>query len=406
MPPTTTLATSRNEKVRVAYTPIPKDAELPPLPSRADRAFGYQKVLLNVRTGELSVFCADWRLHVQVPRDGEDRMLWDAQHPGRMPNTAPYEATKPVPEMLSFHIDTWTPVDWPADEEPPTPAWVYMTREQCDAFGAGLVPVAQELVSNLFHVPGTDDLEWSAESVAAQKALQAACSRDQQGRCGEIVRAGMINFGEAVAVMPQLVQGDWAERDDARLDEAADTLCRFTSHWHPELKEQFGVPYRDGSGIGLDVFGARSWLYAYRAHEAENRPVVGAAAWFAEPAHTLTRRVSADHSDDDLDALAARERATAAQEGVKLVGAEHVIRAYRDELRHRIIEDDLTRAREAVERLAKAKAARAGLLGQIIGWGDSRYHSDNDAELGRRAGMTRQAVNQLRKTLTDDDTSA
>jgi hypothetical protein len=406
MPPTTSLTASRNNLVQVAYTPIPQDAELPPLPSRADRAFGYQGVLLNVRTGELSVFCADWRVHVPVPRDGEDRTLWDAQHPGHLPNIAVYEATKPVPEVLSFHIDTWTPVDWPVDEILPTPAWVYMTREQCDAFGAGLVPLAQSLVSNLFHVPGTNDLEWSAESVAAVKALYAACSRDQQGRCGKITSAGMINFDTAAAAMPQLIQGDWAEMDDAKLDDTADTLCRFISHWHPELKEQFGVPYHDGSGVGLDVYGARSWLYAYRAHEAESRQVVGAAAWFAEPAHTLTRRVSADNSDDDIDALAARERSTAAKEGVKLVGAETVIRAYRDELRHRIVEDDLARAREAVERLAKAKAARAGLLGQIIGWGDPRYHSDNDAELARRAGLTRQAVNQLRKILTDDDTTA
>lgn len=406
MPPTTALTVSRNHMVQVAYTPIPEDAELPPLPSRADRAGSYQRLLINVRTGELSVFCADWRVHVSAPSNGGDRTLWDAQHPGSLPNTAKYNATEPVPEVLSFYIDTWTSVDWPADENPPTPAWVYMTREQCDAFGAGLVPLAQDLVSNLFRVPGTDDLEWSAESVAAHRALRAACDRYQQGRCGDVVLAGMINFAAAAAAVPQLVRGDWAEMDDAGLDQAADTMCRFTDHWHPELKEQFGVPYRDGSGVGLDVYGARSWLYAYRAAEAENREVVGAPAWFAAPAHTLTRRVSADHTDGDIDAIAARERATAAKEGVKLVGAEHVIRAYRDELRHHIIEDDLTRAREAVERLAKAKAARAGLLGQIIGWGDPRHHSDNDAELGRRAGMTRQAVNQLRKTLTDDDTSA
>lgn len=404
--PAAALALSRNHTIQVSYTPIPQEAELPPLPTRADHAGAYQQVLLNVRTGELTVFCTDWRVRAPFPNDGEDRTLWDAQHPGRMPNTAVYEATKPVPPVLSFYIDTWTPADWPANETPPTPAWVPMTREQCDAFGAGLVPLAHDLVTNLFRVPGTDDLEWSAESVAAAHALGLACDRYHQGRVGKVDPAGMINFGTAVTAMPELLKPEWAEMDNARLDEAADSLCRFTSHWHPELKENFGVPYRDGSGIGLDVYGARSWLYAYRAQEAENRQIVDAAAWFAVPAHTLTRRVSADHSDDDLDALAARERLTAAKEGVKLVGAERVIRAYRDELRARIIEDDLTRAREAVERLAKAKAARSGLLGQIIGWDDPRYHSDNDAELARRSGLTRQAVNQLRKTLTDDDTSA
>jgi hypothetical protein len=405
--PTTTAAPTvpRNtDAVQVVHVAIPDGVVLPPLPCREDRAGHYQKVLLNVRTGELSFFCTDWRVYVPFPEEGEDRTLWESQHPGASPQTSVGMATtRPVPNLLSFTIDTWTPIDGPAVVPPPTPAWVYMTREQGEAFVASLVPLAQQLVDNLFRVPGTDDLEWSAESAATVQAIYDACSRDQQGpREGDVSLEGMVNFAGAAEAVPELVKGEWAEMDDAALDSEADSLNRVAGRWHPQLKERFGRPYRDGSGTHLDVYGARSWLYAYRAHVAEH-PVLNAAAWFAQPDHTLTRRVTADHDNGALAEFADREREAAAREGVKLVGVERVIRAYRDDLRERILEDDLPRACEQVERLKRAKATRSGLLGQIIGWGDPRYHSNNDAELGRRAGLTRQAVNRLRKVLTDED---
>jgi hypothetical protein len=244
---------------------------------------------------------------------------------------------------------------------------------------------------------------WSAEAVAAARTINAACDRNHQGPpTVAAVPSGTVNFGDAVAALPEMVRAEWAEMGDAALDEIADSLNRIAYRWYPKLAERFGVPYRDGSGIGLEVFGVRSWLYAYRAHEAGRRPVVDAATWFAQPDHSLTRRVTADHDDDALAEFAASERTAAARARIKLVGIARVVRAYRDELRARILEEDLPRAREAVERLQRAKAGRAGLLGQIIGWGDKRYHSDNDAELGRRAGLTRQVVNQLRIKLADD----
>lgn len=401
---TALLDVSRNtDAVKVTHRPLPDDVELPPRPKRADGAGPYQRVLLDVRTGALSFFCADWRVHVPIPQAGDDRTLWDAQHPGSGPNIMVYNATKPVPTLLSFTIDTWATEDYPADDAP-TPAWVYMTRAQGEAFVASLAPLAQQLVDSLFRVAGTDDLEWSTESAAAVRAIYAACDRYHQGPRGvEVVKAATVNFGDAVAAVPELAQGAWAEMDDAGLDRAADAWTRGATNAYPQLKETFGEPYRDGGGIGLDVYGARSWLYAYRAHEADHRPVLGAAAWFAQKEHTLTGRVTANHDDDALTAFAKRERTAAANAGIKLVAIDRVVRAYRDELRARIVADELPRAAKAVEKLKDAKATRAGLLAQIIGWGDPRYHSDKDAELGRLAGVTRQWVNQLRATVTDGD---
>jgi hypothetical protein len=115
----------------------------------------------------------------------------------------------------------------------------------------------------------------------------------------------------------------------------------------------------------------------------------------------------ASHDDAALTELAAIECAAAAEQGIKLVGVEAVLRAYRDELRARILEVALPQAAATVKAGDKAKATRADLLKQIISWGDARFFSDNDAELGRQAGLTRQAVNLLRKQLpaTDENTT-
>ena len=397
------LAPTRNHSTTlVTPQPTPTTAQLPPPPIQGDYAGNYQRALLNIRTGDLTFFCADWRIKLPIPRPGEDRTLWDEQHPGSIPDYSPGVATKPVPDLLVFHIDTWTNPDRDLTDLP-TPAWVYMTREQGDTFVASLAPLAQHLINNLFQVPGTNDLEWSAESVAAAKAIRTACGRNQQGPTNITMdTAGLVNFGDATTEAPEMIHAEWAELDNHALDDHAETLNRFAGLWHPQLKEKFGAPYRDGSGVGLNVYGARSWIYTYRAHEADNRPVVDATTWFTDPTHTLGW-VSANHDTEALATFVQQERTRAAQQGVKLVGVERIAHVYRDELRARIVEEDLNRAREAVERLQQAKATRAGLLAQIIGWQDCRYHSDNDAELGRRAGLTRQAVNQLRKAVTGED---
>ncbi|QRP48630.1 hypothetical protein [Amycolatopsis sp. FDAARGOS 1241] len=273
MPGATTPAVSRNtDTTQVVHLPVPDGVELPPLPTQADFWVGhYQRVLLNVRTGELSFFCTDWRVHAPIRDRGADRAVWTSQYPGENPNSAVPAATQPIPELLMFFIDTWTRVDFPASAHPPTPAWVYLNREQGDAFVASLVPLAQQLVDNLFRVPGTDDLEWSAESVAAVRAIDAACSRYHQGPLGvELSLEGVVNFADAVAAAPGLVRREWAEMENTALDDAAEGLSRSAYHCDPQLRELFGKPYHDG-GIELNVYGARSWLYAYRAHEAGNR---------------------------------------------------------------------------------------------------------------------------------------
>ncbi|WP_432854477.1 hypothetical protein ACQPXB_20265 [Amycolatopsis sp. CA-161197] len=237
--------------VEVVHRPVPDGVELPPLPAQADRWVGhYQRVLLNVRTGELSFFCADWRVHAPIRDKGGDRAVWTSQYPGGGSDSSVHSATEPIPELLMFFIDTWTRADVPATARPATPVWTFMTREQGDAFVVALVPLAQQLVDTLFRVPGTDDLEWSAESMAAVRAIDAACSRHHQGPQGVAVsRAGMVNFADVVAAAPGLVRPEWAAMADADLDHVADGLSRSA------------------------VYGARSWLYAYRA--CENRSGAG-----------------------------------------------------------------------------------------------------------------------------------
>ncbi|WP_326835221.1 hypothetical protein VSH64_09895 [Amycolatopsis rhabdoformis] len=274
MPSTPALSVPRNTgAVEIVPVPVPDGVELPPLPTQADSWVGhYQRVLLNVRTGELSFFCADWRVFVPV-LGGEDGAVWTSQDPGESPVNSINAATRPIPELLMFFIDTWTRVDLPAAGRPRTPAWVYLNREQGDAFVASLVPLAQRLVDHLYRVPGTDDLEWSAESVTAVRAIDAACSRYHQGprRVGTSP-AGLIDFADAVVVAPGLVRREWSERDDTELDDLAEVLSRSTYLLDPRLRDRFGTPGDEGDGRGPKVYGARAWLYAYRAHEAGTRP--------------------------------------------------------------------------------------------------------------------------------------
>ncbi|MFI8977130.1 hypothetical protein ACIGO9_29905 [Nocardia asteroides] len=387
--------------MEVTHRRLPADVALPPLPTRRDgRVDRYQQVVLDIRTGELQFYCADWRVRLG-PRSHHNAAEWKAWFPGAIPPTSSLHTAGPVPDRLTFVIDTWTPVEEPRETEFPTPAWTYMAREQGEAFVASLVALAQQLVDGLFLVADTDDLEWSAESVAVAAAIGTACSRYHQGPHGvEVSRAGMVDAEELLAEFPGLIDEQWAEMDNETLDIHAKFLTTQAQFSCPEAVERFGRP-RGGQKV-LEVFGARSWLYRYRAHHAGPRPVRSAEQWFASrPARPLAGQISADFNDDDLAALAGRERESAARDGVTLVGVETFLRAWRDELRTRIVDIDLPRAAEAVQRLERAKAARAGLLGQIVGWADPRYN--NDAELGRRAGMTRQAVNKLRQTLIDTD---
>lgn len=140
--------------VEVVHRPVPDGVELPPLPTQADRWVGhYQRVLLNVRTGELSFFCADWRVHAPIRDKGGDRAVWTSQYPGGGSDSSVHSATEPIPELLMFFIDTWTRADVPATARPATPVWTFMTREQGDAFVAALVPLAQQLVDNCSECP-------------------------------------------------------------------------------------------------------------------------------------------------------------------------------------------------------------------------------------------------------------
>ena len=76
---------------------------------------------------------------------------------------------------------------------------------------------------------------------------------------------GRADYGDIVARFPQVYRPELLSTPPGKLADRCDTITRClgaNEHWHPEVKEAFGAPYSDGSGLELAVLGVRAW---YRA---------------------------------------------------------------------------------------------------------------------------------------------
>ncbi|WP_086708935.1 hypothetical protein [Streptomyces antimycoticus] len=361
----------------------------PGLPVPREQGAGhYQQIVLDTRTGELRFHCEDWTRR-QSRTEIADSQQWTI-------NPITWVT---VPRVLYWIIQSGV------DELP------YLTAEEGNALAHRIAPTAQDLLDHLRPIPGTDELDWSAAAITAGHAVDQMTDRPG-GTHG--YGYALVDMERAVAVLPGMVRRHWAELPDAELDQAAEDVNRLAGcneRWWPELPSLLGLENRK-----LRVVGTRAWLYQHRLDRAGGRTPVDADKWLtlrygmwvgpaSVPADAEEPPPSLISTDDDTQALIqAAEIADGAAhaQGIRLLNTVDVLHRFRREMRVRLVEelDTFGRRRKSAENeLAKARTATNSRILQIIGWGDPSW--DNDAELARRAQMSRQAVNKLRDQLTD-----
>lgn len=229
---------------------VPVTDVISPKPLDARRSAGhYQGVLLATRTGELRIHESTehlepwnpaWRAVNHVPRETRER--W---HPGTLfAYRGPHMWFNPVPELLSWTIDSGV-------AELP-----YLDVEAANDLLKELASHAQDLLNGLYEAAG--DLDWSAPSARASRNIRRLCSYDRQAAQLE-ADADLVDYAQIVRHFPQVYQPELLQKPTNQLAEGCEFVTRFIGRWHPEIKKIFGSPYEDGSGVGLEVLGVRSW---------------------------------------------------------------------------------------------------------------------------------------------------
>ncbi|MER6256271.1 hypothetical protein ABT224_33470 [Streptomyces sp. NPDC001584] len=379
------------------------DASLPPIPDRAamdawtekyekggEQAAGpapyggsvghYQRIVLDTRARTIEFWCSPW--HTAGPQPHRDPAYSRGDH------FAPFHWTV-VPHIIGWAIDSGV-------KELP-----YLTAEQGNALAHRIAPLAQTLLDNLLAIPGTGEVDWSAEAASAGYDIEAACQRSPQAPSGR--RPELINMAEAVAVLPQMVKGHWADATDQQLDDEAESITRyaFAPAWHPELADLFQV---SGSSRRA-VIGTRAWLYTYREQTSNDRRPLDAGRWFTRDGHTLAGRISADATDEALERFAQTEQQAATAEGFKLIGTLDVLKEHRRGEREHLFEELTVLGgirTAAVAKSRKAQAAVRARIMQIASW-EEKGMSDNQAELARRGAVSRQAVDKMLDVVEEDE---
>ncbi|RGD55391.1 hypothetical protein DR950_41755 [Kitasatospora xanthocidica] len=333
----------------------------------------YQRLTLDLSSGELRFACWDWREPDAFPQTGPG---------GRSFLSLGWEV---VPEVLVWTI--WSG-HRTSNGETPRP---YLTAEQGNAIARAAAPTAQVLLDNLIEVPGTGEFDWSPEAANAAWDVYQLCQEDPQQR--PRMRGVYASMAAAVEADPELVERRWADLDDAHLDEEAGHLTRMlgSTGWSAQhLPAALGI--RLGDGEPFTVVGTRAWIYGYRAQMADGRTPMQLSTWWARSKRTSL--VTPDDSEEHLVHLAAREQRAATEEGVLLVDPVEGLRAERARARARLVTGlraELGPKRVDAKKRAKlAERAVRARLDQILLWEDPAHA--NFAQLGDSAGMSRQAV--------------
>lgn len=360
---------------------------------------GYQQILLDLDTGELVFHCADWRL---LANRSENPELWEQHHPGAY--TPPHrqnwdkEWGGPVERLRNWRIDAWTTKPDDPHAFFPRPL---LSAEEGQQFVDSLAPLAERMIAGMFAVDGTGDLDWSAAALHAARDIKGACDRQQLPPIvGEYT--DLVDFADVVRAVPEIVDPAWIYATDDDLDQAAKHLGaarRFQRAGGQITYSEYARYHQENAE--LTVCGIRAWLYTYRVAAAANLRIVDAGKWYA----TRPAPITASTTDKGLAEVAEAEQIAAAAEGVRLVGLEAALRAAREVARDRVWDElgEVGRATAAAEATYKQlRAARTGLLTQVIGWGEGP-RSTNGAELARQARISRAAITQLRDRLAAED---
>ncbi|MEV5348932.1 hypothetical protein [Streptomyces achromogenes] len=366
---------------RVTITPV--DHVIPSAPVSGSHAPGaYQYVLLNTATAELAfhestqhleMWQPSWQAVTDVPRE-----TWTRWHPGKLflPGSGIQMWFEPVPELLRWGVDSGT-------AKAP-----YLDVEAANALLERLAPYAQDLLDNLFEAGG--ELDWSAASAHAGRQMCRLMSQHREAARRE-VDADLVDFAEIVRRCPQVYHPEVLRLPLDQLAEECEMHTRFLSsaHWHPEIKKVFGAPYRDGSGVALQVTGIRSW-YRTALLAGDPRPTRDFGDWDAAHGSLNASSISSESTDAELDAWIEQEETRAAEQGLRLLGTAEAAYSHRARLRERDW-DRLAVVGAECARLEAYLAERRQLITRAITWGYG------DSDIAGRARVSRQAVYKLRE---------
>lgn len=383
---------TRREAPQVTITPV--ERVIPSEPVYGSHKPGaYQHVLLNTVTGELSFhestqhrepWSPTWTAINDVPRE-----TWKRWHPGRLflPGSGADMWAEQVPELLSWTVDSGFT------------GHPYLDVEAANALLELVAPYAQELLDGFFEAGG--ELDWSAASARAGRQLCRLTSRHREAALPE-VDADLVDFAEIVQRFPQVYRPEMLRLSLDKLTHECEVQTRCigaNEHWHQEVKKVFGRPYRDGSGVGLQVLGVRSW-YRTVLMNGDPRSARDFRDWDAEHGRLTASEITSETSDAALNTWIEREELHAAQQGVRLFGTKDAAHSHRARLREQDW-DRLAVVGAECARLEKYLAERRQLVNRAIDWG----HGDSD--IAGRARISRQAVHKMReKTGADDPAQA
>ena len=384
------VTVARHVGDRVSVTPVTEVISSEPIEGRRWPGH-YQHVLLTTAgdaAGELSFhegtehlerWDPAWKAVNDVPRE-----IWDRWHPGTgFAFCGPHMWFDQVPEVLCWTIDSGV------TELP------YLDVDAANALLEELVPYAQALLDGFFKAGG--ELDWSADSARAGRNIRRLCSRHRQA-APESVDAELVDFADIVQRFPQVYRPELLRKSLGKLAKECESVTRYlgsTEGWHREIKKVFGVPYGDGSGVGLDVLGVRSW-YRTVLLDGDPRALCDFADWGAEQGDLAASGITMDSTDADLEAWAEREEARAARAGVRLLGAEDAAHAHRARLREEAWDRLAVLGAEAARLERELKPVlleRQALITAAIGWGRT------DLAIGERARMSRQGVYKIRRAV-------
>lgn len=347
----------------------------------------YQRVVLNTRTGQLffhentehlEPWNPQWRSRSDIP--DETRQRWN---PGRMfLFRGPHQWFEPVPEQLAWIVDSGSFV----------PNRPYLDVEQANDLLTRIQPYAQQLITNLFLAGG--ELDWSRDSAVAGRQIARLCSREQQVATDPSTDADLVDYADIIARFPHRYQPRLLDLSLDRLADECEIITRFLGcnpAWHgPEIKKVFGKPYSDGSGIGLEILGARAWYRTLLLGD-DPRTAVEFAAW--DQAHAHTDQLTDTMTDPQLEAWVERCKTEATRNGLRLIGARDAGEAHRQQLREKVwdalavIGADIA---ELKRQLETKTAQRRRLVQRATDWNGS------DSSIADRARMSRQAVHDIR----------
>lgn len=371
---------------RVTITPV--ESVIPSEPVAGAHAPGsYQHVLLNTSTGELAFHESTehrepWNPAWQAVND-VPKATWSRWHPGKLflPGSGPHMWFEPVPELLNWGVDSGFT------------GHPYLDVEAANALLELVAPYAQELLDGFFEAGG--ELDWSAASARAGRQLCRLTSRHREAAAPE-VDADLVDFADIVARFPQVYRPELLGLSLDKLAERCEYQTRYigaNEHWHQEVKKVFGQPYPDGSGVGLQVLGVRSW-YRTVLMDGDPRPARDFADWDVEHQVLAASDISSETTDAALDTWIEREELRAGQQGVRLFGTKEAAYSHRARLREQDW-DRLAVVGAECARLEKYKAERLQLVTRAISWGYG------DSDIAGRARVSRQAVHKLSKKAED-----